>query len=74
MLDPSLLAHIRKVAAHEQGRQAFESLTGSEVKIDVATELLLQKAASADPVLLKIAFDLAPKDPMGFFEKLEGRE
>jgi len=74
VLDPSLLSHIRKVAAHEQGRLAFESLTSPEVKIDTATELLLQKAAEADPVLLKIAFDLAPKDPMSFYRKLEGRE
>lgn len=61
---------IRKTAAREEGRRAFEELTSSE--LPALDAVLMQKAGAADPELLAIAGAVSPEHPLATYESLGG--
>jgi hypothetical protein len=66
----SFADHIRKTATLEEGERALEELTASRPA--ALDEVLLQKAARAEPQLLAIAASLRPDRPLATFEELGG--
>ena len=62
---------IRKTAAVEAGRRAFEALTGGAPS--ALDKVLMQKAGAADQELLAIAAAVRPHRPLAAYEDLGGQ-
>jgi len=65
------VALIRKVAARQAGERALEERFSSP-KLAAVDAVLLQRAASADRELLKVAAVIRPDAPMAVYEDLGG--
>jgi hypothetical protein len=62
---------IRKMSSVEMGKRAVEERFSSP-KLSAVDAALLQKAASADRVLLEVAASLRPDDLLATYEDLGG--
>jgi hypothetical protein len=65
------IERIQESFRKQAGALAFKELT-QPAAIDPAAVVLMQKAASADPELFKIALEFSPGDPFAMYETLGG--
>lgn len=65
------LQAIRKEASLAQGRQFLEERFGAP-RVSAVAQVMLHKAASADPELLRIAVSVRPHDPLAAYAALGG--